>query len=191
MDIYWHGGTQVTLKSKKDVITIDHKSKDSTIEVYTTPQDSKTTEPQFIHWPGEYEINESLFTGTPVIRKSGDKVTIYTLVSDEIAVCHLANIDRKLTDPELELIGNVEILFVPVGGNDAALTPKLAKEVIEQIEPAIVIPVLYKTKDEDLLPLADFLKEMGKTGVEAEKKLSIAKSKITLDRTDIVVLEPK
>jgi L-ascorbate metabolism protein UlaG (beta-lactamase superfamily) len=83
------------------------------------------------------------------------------------------------------------VLIVPVGAPDALDAAK-AVEVIGQIEPAIVIPMMYKTGPEtlNLEPLDRFAKEMGLKEWVAQDKLVIKSSDLP-ETTQVVVLEVK
>ena len=81
--------------------------------------------------------------------------------------------------------------MVPVGG-----TPTIdaagAAEVINVIQPKIVIPMHYKTDEveAELEPLDKFLKEMGITETVPAPKLSVNKNMLPIE-TQIVVLDHK
>lgn len=191
MDIVWYGGDQLSVNNKKDTITFNCSSKSGSIEVYSHQREDDEAKPEVLHWPGEYEINEILFTGIPVTRKAGDQMNIFTMNTRGVAFCHLGNLDRKLNDEEVERIGNINVLFLPVGGNDSCLTSKMAREVMEQIEPNLVVPMMFKydgCKD-DLCPVTDFLKEVGVAASDHEKKASVEKSKLNLETTEFALLE--
>ncbi|MEK9208530.1 MAG: MBL fold metallo-hydrolase, partial [Patescibacteria group bacterium] len=69
--------------------------------------------------------------------------TIYCIVAEDLSVCHLgATGQDKLTDEQLEAIGDPDVLIIPVGGQ-SALDAKSAAEIATQIEPKIIIPVQF------------------------------------------------
>lgn len=95
--------------------------------------------PFVIDGPGEYEIKKVVVRG---IDAEGGLV-IYKIILDDIKICHLGAISQKsLSSEQLSHIGDVDILFVPVGGQ-SVLDSKDADNVINQIEPRIVIPMHY------------------------------------------------
>jgi L-ascorbate metabolism protein UlaG (beta-lactamase superfamily) len=75
--------------------------------------------------------------------KRGDNV-IFTFKMDDYTFCHLGDLGHTLSVDDIEAIGNVDILFVPVGGN-YTIDGKEASEVTKEINPKIVIPMHYKT----------------------------------------------
>jgi L-ascorbate metabolism protein UlaG (beta-lactamase superfamily) len=95
------------------------------------------------------------------------------------------------TQSQVEGIGTVEVLLVPVGGG-GSLTPARASEVISLFEPKLVIPMYYKVAglSVNLGSLSRFLKEMGVDKVETQEALKIT-STSTSDETQVVVLEAK
>ena len=90
----------------------------------------------------------------------------------------------QLSPETLEEIGDIDILFIPVG-EDAVLTPAQASKMCVSLEPHLVIPMHY-TKDS----LKAFLKEEGETNVVPVDKLTIKKKDVLEKEGDIVVLEP-
>jgi L-ascorbate metabolism protein UlaG (beta-lactamase superfamily) len=154
-------------------------------------------EPFVIVNPGEYEVKGVFIQGIPsfhddVLGKERGQNTIYTLEGEGIKVCHLGDFGQKeLTPQQLESIGDVDILLIPVGGV-YTINGKEAQKVISQLEPKIVIPMHYalpKLKYK-LNPVDDFLHTMGAKKVEAQEKLVVKEKDLAQDReeTEIVVL---
>jgi L-ascorbate metabolism protein UlaG (beta-lactamase superfamily) len=148
--------------------------------------------------PGEYEIKGVYVKGIPAFHDSSSgkergKVTMFKILTEEIKICHLSDLGQKeLTEQQLEEIGEVDILLIPVGGN-YTIAAKEASMIISQIEPKIVIPMHYqlpklKLKLEDL---DKFLKIMGSKNPEKLSKLSIKKKELTEDGMKIIVLDPQ
>lgn len=156
-------------------------------------------DPFLITGPGEYEIKEIFIKGIPVFHddsqgKERNKTTIFIIEKEEMRLCHLGDIGQKeLTPDQLEKIGNIDILMIPVGGV-YTISGKEASKIISQLEPKIVIPMHYqipklkmKLKLEDL---DEFLKEMGIKSIDSQKKLLIKKKDLPEEKTEFVVLEP-
>jgi L-ascorbate metabolism protein UlaG (beta-lactamase superfamily) len=70
--------------------------------------------------------------------------TVFKFKADGLTFCHLGDLGQLLTDEQLEQIGEVDVLFVPVGGN-YTIDASEATEVVKQIQPRIVFPMHYKT----------------------------------------------
>ena len=88
----------------------------------------------------------------------------------------LGNIAPAITDNQLENLGVIDILIIPVGGSGYTLDATSAVNIIRQIEPKIVVPVHYA--DENLryeVPQDDiqtFIHELNAHG-ESISKLKI------------------
>ena len=153
--------------------------------------------PFLISGPGEYEIKGVFIQGISsfhdnVQGKERGENTIYTLESEGIKICHLGDLGQKeLTDEQLEKIGEVDILMIPVGGV-YTISAKEAAKIISQIEPKIVMPMHYhipKLKIK-LEGLDKFLKMMGVKTPEISKKLSVSQKNLPSEGMKIIILKP-
>ncbi len=86
------------------------------------------------------------------------KNLIFNYRIDGINVCHLGDIGHRPTPLLIEAIGTVDVLMIPVGGV-YTIDAKTAKEYVDKLMPAIVIPMHYKTEKcaYDLDKVEDFL----------------------------------
>ena len=104
-------------------------------------------------------------------------------------ICHLGDLGHLLTEAQLNAIGQVDILIVPVGGL-ATINATEATQVCDQVKPRVVIPVHFRSSKYllPLAPLGKFLK--GKTGV---KKLETSEVEFKKDQfpsaTEILALK--
>ena len=117
---------------------------------------------------------------------------MYTIEAEEIKICHLSDLGQKeLTDQQLEEIGEVNVLMLPVGGV-YTIDAKGASDIINQIEPQIVIPMHYKITGlkEKLEGLDKFLKVMGIKEPEYLNKLSLRRKDLSEDATKVIILKP-
>ncbi|MBN1122875.1 MAG: MBL fold metallo-hydrolase [Anaerolineae bacterium] len=143
--------------------------------------------------PGEYEIGGVFITGVATYHPdpeegNGHRNIVFVYDFNDIVVGHLGNLDHVPSQSQIEQLGGIDVLLVPVGGG-GALNSSQASEVISLIEPAIVIPMHYATPEYSLNldPLDKFLKEMGVSAVEAQDTLRIRGMNLSED-TEIVVL---
>ncbi len=151
-------------------------------------------EPRLVTGPGEYEISGVLIVGIATFhdreggRKSG-KNTVYVMELDEVSVCHLGDLGHVLTAEQVEEIGNVDVLLLPVGGMSTINAP-MAAEVVRQLEPKAVVPMHYKTPalSWELEPVERFLKEIGAKQADSQPKLSLTKSSLPLS-TQVFLLD--
>ena len=153
--------------------------------------------PFLISGPGEYEAEDVFIQGIPAFHdktkgKSQGENTCYTIETEEIRLCHLGDLGQsELTEQQLQAMGEIDILMVPVGGI-YTIDGEGASKIISQIEPKIVIPMHYslpKLKIK-LEGIEKFLKVMGKKEIESLSKLSIKQKELPLEEMEIVVLNP-
>jgi L-ascorbate metabolism protein UlaG (beta-lactamase superfamily) len=178
------------------IVTVSHSHADHNNVAGVRPLRDKLF---VIDGPGEYEVSGVLITG---IRTAHDKQkggehgfnTVFVIHLDDIAFCHLGDLGHELSHAQLDEIGNVDVLFVPVGGGET-IGPAEAPGVISQIEPRIVIPMHYAAPqlsfEYELQELEKFLHEVGKKDIEPEEKLSLTASSLPPEgeETRVVVLK--
>ena len=152
-------------------------------------------EPFMVTDPGEYDIKGVTLTGIPLKQDStasGDRyVTTYLMESEDITILNLTHIrEFNMKQDDLEGLGEIDILILPVGGN-SVMTAKDAAKVVNEIEPKIVIPSHYQT-DGLKLPyesIDNFIKEMGGKSENMEK-LILKKKDLVIDMVKVIVLDP-
>lgn len=176
-------------KVEADIVTISHEH----------PDHNNSTgvggDPKIINGAGEYEIGGVSIFGVPSYHdeKGGEergRNTIYVINIDGVNVCHLGDLGHKLTSTELDEIGTVHVLLIPVGGV-YTIDAGQAVEVVSQLEPSIVIPMHYNTPGlkYELGSVEDFLKEIG---TEPLRDAKFTVTVTTLPETmQVVVLERK
>lgn len=77
-------------------------------------------------------------------RDRGDnKILIFTV--DDIRICHMGDLGHNLNDAEMEALGEVDILLVPIGGF-YTIDFNVATDIIERLRPKITIPMHFKTE---------------------------------------------
>ena len=149
-----------------------------------------------VQGPGEYEAKQTFFYGIAGWHdNSGGSErgpnTMYLLESEGISVAHLGDIGQtELTSEQLEYLEGADVLLIPVGGV-YTVNAKQAHELINQIEPRIVIPMHYKLPGLkiELEALDKFVKELGLTP-QVEEKLRLTKKDLPQEETKLVVLKP-
>ena len=146
--------------------------------------------------PGEYEIGGVFITGVVINGKSNRKATdderntIYVIDYNGLKVVHLGELNSVPSQTEVEGLGEVNVALVPIGGK-TSLNAAKAAEVISLLEPSIVIPMHYGTKQSlmKLDPLSKFLKEMGLTAVETEESIKLSSTNVLPEETRVMILE--
>lgn len=158
MQIDYFGANCVVLLTKKARIVIDDNlvdlglksvTKPDDITLFTSAEHAKTTGSFVIDSPGEYEVKDISVKGIGAqlhVDESGKNGVIYQVVIGDIRVCILGNITDSLSEAQLEAIGTIDVLVVPVGGSGFTLDPVGAKKVIKAIDPKVFIPIHYADK---------------------------------------------
>lgn len=186
MEIKFFGANAIKLQTKKIGIVIDdnlasygHKSitKESDISVYTgrVDEDKISKSLFYVDRPGEYEVSNVSIKGISAqahIDEPGKKnAVIYRLLVDDYRVGIIGHIYPEINDEQLESLGMIDILLVPVGGNGFTLDGIGALKIIKKIGPSIVIPTHYKdSKIEYEVPQNDL--------EEAQKALSMEPAEV-------------
>ncbi len=211
MDITWYGHSCFRLKDRNTTIITDPYDKSLGLSLPRLKADIVTVshanphhnyasgvkgDYKLLNSPGEYEIGGVFITGinlTPVKKSSqpSSRNIVYVIYMDDIALCHLGDLKHAPNQNQVEDMGSIDVLLVPVGGHKA-LNAAQAAEVISLIEPYIVIPIHYRLPNltVKLDPVDKFLKEMGITKAERESNLKLTKTGLP-DETQIVLMEPK
>lgn len=140
--------------------------------------------------PGEYEIQGIFIKGIAGESQYGREKRIntsYIVTLEGMNICFLGALSKDLTNEAKESLGEIDILFVPIGG-DGVLTFGEAYKLAVSIEPKIIVPIHYgNIGDKDALK--NFLKEGGSESVKPIEKLTLKKKDLEGKEGDIVVLE--
>lgn len=205
MDITYLGAGSVKLAGKSITVVVDPYGEDAGLGKLNAKADVVTLStleglgtvpaPMIIDGPGEYEVKGTMIQGVPAqlhIDEEGTRrATVYSLIIDGVNVVTTGNIAGKLDNKQIEELGNVDVLVVPVGGHGLTMDAESAAAVVAQLEPSYVVPVHFddgKTKypmPQD--PVEVFLKEMG-ASPEPESKLKI-NAKEAPAETQVVLLK--
>ena len=176
------------LKLKADIVTVSH---DAAGHNYLQAVKGYS---RAITGPGEFEIGGVFITGVQTDghgKKASEQPsnTLYVFDYDGLTVAHMGNLRQVPTQAEVEALGTVNIVLVPVGGS-SGLNAAKAAEVISLLEPNIVIPMHYHTPQVKvpLDQLDKFMREMGLHEAETMPNLKVSKSSLP-DETKVVVLE--
>lgn len=189
-DIEYKGGNTVVIATKKSKLIVDPKqSLVGLKDIDPKGAVALATEPRFevrskdavlnIDSPGEYEVGDFSIRGIPAQRhldSAGFAATIYRIEVGEVRIALLGNIDPKLNEEQLESIGVVDMVIIPVGGGGYTLDATSAAHIVRQIDAKVIVPVHYADsalkyevpQDE----LAVFEKELG-GAVESVDKLKV------------------
>jgi L-ascorbate metabolism protein UlaG (beta-lactamase superfamily) len=172
-------------KLKGDVVTMSHDAPGH--NNFAAVKNAQ----RYLAGPGEFEIGGVFIIGAAMHNITADppKLNVaYLFDFDGLKVAHLGDLDHVPSQSTIEALGQVHIALVPVGGG-GGLNSTQAAEVVNLLEPKLVIPMHYKT-DESVLELETaerFLKEMGVSRITPGDVFKITASALP-EQTQIVVL---
>lgn len=208
MEITWLGHSCFRLKGKEATIVMDPCSPDTGYSLAKVKADIATIshghpghsflsaiegDYKKISSPGEYELKGVFINGVPTFHdnvegKELGKNVVFLIELEGVTLCHLGDLGHSLSPKEIEGLGDIGVLFLPVG-EGKTIDSTVASEMVRSISPKIVIPMHYKTPVETgtLEPLDKFLKKMGLKEIIPVPKLSITRATFT-ENTQVMVL---
>ncbi|MCR4313659.1 MAG: MBL fold metallo-hydrolase [Candidatus Uhrbacteria bacterium] len=169
-----------------EVLLVSHDEEDA------NNLEAVTGNPYLINLPGEFEVRSVFVFGVAVPLKREEKGKpisnlIFRIETEGMRLAHLGALDRELTDEELQKLENIDILMIPVGGW-RVMDPKVAAQVISQIEPRIVIPMTHALVGvkETLGTVDAFCKAFGTCRREDMNKYKVTRKDLPED--DMVII---
>lgn len=204
MEIEYKGANCVVITTKKATLTVDPRLslvglKDITpkdaIALATQPEFGLKNEAVAIDRPGEYEVSNVSIVGVPAKRaidhEDIERATMYRIATSDVAIAVIGHVTTPLTEEQLEALGVVDVVIVPVGGNGYTLDAHQAVAAVRQLDPKVVIPTHYDDKavkyEVPQMELEPFLKELGAEQHEAMPKWKI-KNGIIPDTLQVIEL---
>jgi L-ascorbate metabolism protein UlaG (beta-lactamase superfamily) len=205
MEIEFKGANCVVIKDKDSLIVVDptanvsvKAANDENAVILATQENFAKSEREaknfVIDMPGEYEHNDISVRGIPAhihTDKDGKNGTMYRIETKDARIAVIGHTDAPLSDDDLESLGVVDILIIPVGGGGYTLDAKDAATIARQISPKVVIPthfadekIKYEVPQE---PIENFIKEIGgaheKQNTLKVKNLPLVMTVMELSRT--------
>jgi L-ascorbate metabolism protein UlaG (beta-lactamase superfamily) len=193
MQVEYFGGNCVRISTKKVAIVSDDNLKSLGQKSITKPNDisiitnrsliKETPEAQFVvDRPGEYEVSDvsliAVAARAHTDEESQHNANVVRLVVEDIKVCIIGHIHPELSEEQLEAIGMVDVLVIPVGGSGYTLDSIGAIKMIKKIVPKIVIPTHFadsKLKYE--VPQSTFEEALKGLAMEPADTLDVLKIK--------------
>jgi len=132
-----------------DAVTVSHNHGDHNYVKGVSGQ------PQVLDQAGHFNVNEfdikgvAAFHDNQLGQKRGADI-VYVIRAENLTLCHLGDLGHALTKDQLAEIGPVDILMIPAGGF-FTIEPNEAVEVVNQIQPKLVLPMHYQPK-KSLIP---------------------------------------
>ena len=203
MEVTYHGLSCVRLRGRDATVLIDppqtslpglaRNAPDIVVrtEGPTDPERLRAREghAQEVSGPGEFEVR-----GVGVFGVPAGGSTVMRIELDDVRVVATGKLDRQLTEDEIDALGHVDVLVVPVGGGDA-LSATEASKLVSAVEPSIVVPARFRSTGGavEYEPVDKFAKEMGlaEGTWQMVPKLNLSGPSAEDSDTRVVILEPR
>lgn len=167
------------------LVSLNHEDMNGTENLSYNGKD-----PFVISGPGEYEVKDVFIKGFASKSLYGGKEkinTIYSVTLENMNICFLGALsDINLSSEVKEALGDVDILFVPIG-DDGVLDAVKAEKLSVEIEPKIIIPMHFGDvgiKD----ALKKYLKEAGEDNLKPVDKLTLKRKDLEGKMGDVVLI---
>jgi L-ascorbate metabolism protein UlaG (beta-lactamase superfamily) len=204
VEFAYFGANCLRITTKKAQVVVDDNLQNLGLKTITKPgdislktfKDVPDHEARFkIDMPGEYETAGIIVHGVAarahMDEEGKSSATIYTLEADGTRVVILGHIYPELSEDQLEEIGMVDILVVPVGNSGYTLDAVGALKMIKQIEPKVVIPTHFADNaikyEVPQVEISDALKNLGMEAGETLDKYKYKPAELT-DAMKLVIL---
>lgn len=187
-----NNGASILIDPYEDGVGLKLPRMQNDLTLYTkTPDKAKNDQSFVITVPGEYEVKDIFIYALPVAANNGlSEGLIYLIETEGIHLVHLGALKKtKFNEKQLERLENLDVLMVPVGG-DNGLNAEQASELVTQLEPRLVIPMNYQLPGlkAKLEPLDKFKKIIGGK-FETVDKLKISRKDLPEEETNFFVIE--
>lgn len=207
MDVQFYGANCVAISTGKVRVVVDDNLADLGGKSVTKPGDLALfttvhagTRPDvklLIDGPGEYEASDVAVYGIPMrahIDEDKQKTsTSYKITANDIRLLALGHVYPELSDSQLESIGVVDVLVVPVGGNGFTLDPVGTATLIKKVDPKLVIPTYYDDASLHFpVPAQTLDQALQGLGIEPRERtgrLKIKPADLAAETVQLVVLE--
>ena len=206
MEIQSYGANCILLHGKNARVVIDDNLADlggktiakvGDLALFTGVHGSPAQQPKIlIDQPGEYEVSGVSIYGIAaqahLDESNVHNATMYKIVMDDLRILVTGHIYPALSDAQLESIGMIDVMIVPVGGNGYTLDPVGAAKIVKAVDPKLVIPTHYEKAGLNYQvsqqPLSEALKVLELAPKEVTSKLKLKPSELG-ETLQLVVLE--
>lgn len=205
MDLQFHGANCITISSKKARLVIDDNlaelgaksvTKEGDIVLFTGTHGEPAGAKLLIDQPGEYEASGASIYGIAAqgnLDTDDQKTkTIYKVAIENLNILIVGHILPELSDAQLEAIGMVDVMFVPIGGYGFTMDGVGALKLVKKIEPKLIIPTYYEDAslkfEVPALSLEEGLKALAMEPKETVQRLRLKPGDLG-ESTQLIVLE--
>ncbi len=137
--------------------TVGYKVPEAEADIVTTSHDHfdhnyvKAVKGEYVHinTSGRHNVKGIDILGVDTFHdeaggsKRGGNV-VFTYLVDGMKICHLGDLGHILTEEQLNQIGRVDVLLLPVGGT-FTIDYREASELADKMNPRLIIPMHFKT----------------------------------------------
>jgi hypothetical protein len=183
MKISYKQGIAHEITGKKVSMAINVLNADVDVRLFSKFAEEKTESRENIvfDWPGEYEVKGVGISMLPCPGEEENLIAYFEV--DGIKVCHLGNLKGKLSENLIQEISETDVLMISIADSD--LSAKEAHDVIEAIDPRIVLPMNYTQENLD-----EFKKEMSIQEFRHESSLDLSsRSALPESNTEYILLD--
>lgn len=159
------------ITDEADIVTISHEHDDHNAT-------DIAGNPTFVRGSGKKELKDIVIKGYDVFHdesggKERGKNTIFQMTVDGMNIVHLGDLGHPLSDENIEKIGAVDILFVPVGGH-FTIDAEIAQITVSKLQPKIVVPMHFKTDKcgFPIAPVEDYIKNREAKKLDGEFEIT-------------------
>jgi L-ascorbate metabolism protein UlaG (beta-lactamase superfamily) len=130
-----------------DIVTVSHEHGDH------NNVESLRGNPEVVRGSGIFNVRGIKIRGVATYHddekgsKRGEN-TVYVIEAEKLVVCHAGDLGHTLSPDQVDAIGNVDVLLLPVGGTYTTDAVQ-ADEVMQALNPRLVIPMHFKTASLD------------------------------------------
>lgn len=206
MDIQFYGANCVVIAGKQVRLVVDDNlaelgakpvAKEGDIALFTGTHADPAHPPKLlVDRPGEYEVSGVSIFGVGarahIDEENKKTATMYKVVMEDFSVLITGHIYPELSDAQLEAIGMIDVMFVPVGNSGYTLDGIGALKLVKKIEPKLVVPTHYEDGGLKFpVPqqsLEQALKALAMEPKETTQKLRLKPGDLA-DLTQLMVLE--
>ena len=195
MELTWKGINSFYVKSKQGSISVAPNSSEEAkadICILYSSLDGEALkitqgDEVVMNYPGEYEIKDMLVTGVEIREERTNPEEIRTSFAvtllEGITIGFLGDLHEKLKGDQVEDLGRIDILTVSL--LDSLIDPKMLRDIIDEIDPKIVVPAGYA----DEAHLKAFLSALDWPQVEHLDTLKATSTDLSPDMKKVVVLK--
>ncbi len=119
------------------------------------------------------------------------KTVVYILNVEGLKLVYLGALGEELSPDQLEQVMDADVLFLPIGDKNG-LDGRTAEIISRKIEPKVIIPMQYKTKNiktDDLRDVSDFCSNIGSCPSNTQEKILVNEKELEDKKMEIILLE--